>query len=303
MRSTATSRRSSCGPACRRRRAAGSRRLRRQLARFRRAASTRRKCYTEAYSVFGLKCIIAPEVPEQRGLARAVRDRRAGGTCVAPLRPAPVTARHVIGQMLPDLMFGCLPQALDGQVPAESAGSIWVPGDGGRAGRRRRWHAVQRDERRPRRHGRPAGQGRPSTHRVSQRRRRHPGGDHGGPVAAGVLAQGVPARFRRRRPVSRRPRAAHRDRRPRWPAPFTCDAATFDRLRNPARGRDGGADGAPGQVFIESASGLEAFTGKGTIRRAGELPSARGPSRRRRVRRPCRGVIRRCSRATCASAW
>src|SRR5436309_4256695 len=35
-------------------------------------------------------------------------------------------ARHVIGQMLPDLMFGALAQALDGRVPAESAGSIWV---------------------------------------------------------------------------------------------------------------------------------------------------------------------------------
>jgi N-methylhydantoinase B/acetone carboxylase, alpha subunit len=27
-------------------------------------------CYTEAYASFGVKCIVAPKVPEQRGLAR-----------------------------------------------------------------------------------------------------------------------------------------------------------------------------------------------------------------------------------------
>ena len=48
------------------------------------------------------------------------------GTCVDPTRPSPVTARHVIGQMLADCVFGCLAQALPGKVQAESAGSIWI---------------------------------------------------------------------------------------------------------------------------------------------------------------------------------
>jgi len=48
------------------------------------------------------------------------------GSVVHPERPSPVTARHVIGQMLPDLMFGCMEAPLGGNVPAESAGSIWV---------------------------------------------------------------------------------------------------------------------------------------------------------------------------------
>ena len=84
------------------------------------------RCYTEAYSVFGLKCIIAPAIPNNAGSLEPFRVLVEDGSCVAPLRPAPVSARHVIGQMLPDLMFGALAQALDGGVPAESAGSIWV---------------------------------------------------------------------------------------------------------------------------------------------------------------------------------
>jgi N-methylhydantoinase B len=84
------------------------------------------KCYTDAYSVFGLKCLIAPEVPNNAGSLEPFEVRATPGSIVHPLRPAPVTARHVVGQMLPDLMFGCLEAALDGQVPGESAGSIWV---------------------------------------------------------------------------------------------------------------------------------------------------------------------------------
>ena len=84
------------------------------------------KCYTDAYSVFGLKCLIAPDVPNNSGSLEPFVILAPSGSIVAPLRPSPVTARHVVGQMLPDLMFGCLEQALAGQVPGESAGSIWV---------------------------------------------------------------------------------------------------------------------------------------------------------------------------------
>src|SRR5206468_2255383 len=44
----------------------------------------------------------------------------------APVLLRAATARHVIGQMLPELMFGCLEEPLHGKVPAEGAGSIWV---------------------------------------------------------------------------------------------------------------------------------------------------------------------------------
>ena len=83
-------------------------------------------CYTEAYTFFGLKSILAPEIPNNHGSLSLFSIEAEPNSAVNPLPPSPVSARHVIGQMLPDLAFGCLSQVLTGEVPAESAGSIWV---------------------------------------------------------------------------------------------------------------------------------------------------------------------------------
>ena len=37
-----------------------------------------------------------------------------------------VTARHVIGQALPDLVLGCLSKALPGEILSESSGALWT---------------------------------------------------------------------------------------------------------------------------------------------------------------------------------
>ena len=84
------------------------------------------RTYTHAYSVFGLKAVIAPHVPNNIGSLSCFDLVTEPGTCVDPIRPSPVTARHVIGQMLADSVFGCLAQALPGTVQAESAGPIWI---------------------------------------------------------------------------------------------------------------------------------------------------------------------------------
>jgi N-methylhydantoinase B len=99
-------------------------------------------CYTEAYSVFGLKCIIAPDVPNNAGSLRPFRVTAPPGSIVNPLRPAPVSARHVVGQMLADMMFGCLADAVGGQVPAEGAGSLWVLPMGGQRSDGRRYNVM-----------------------------------------------------------------------------------------------------------------------------------------------------------------
>jgi N-methylhydantoinase B len=39
--------------------------------------------------------------------------------------PLPVAMRHITGQMLPDLMIGCLHGALPGRVPAEGTSCLW----------------------------------------------------------------------------------------------------------------------------------------------------------------------------------
>jgi N-methylhydantoinase B len=38
-----------------------------------------------------------------------------------------VAARHTVGQMLPDVVFGCLENVIPGGVPAEGASALWNP--------------------------------------------------------------------------------------------------------------------------------------------------------------------------------
>ncbi len=84
------------------------------------------RTYTLAYSVFGLKAVIAPHVPNNIGSLSAFDMITEPGTVIDPIRPSPVTSRHVVGQMLADCVFGCLAQALPGKVQAESAGPLWM---------------------------------------------------------------------------------------------------------------------------------------------------------------------------------
>ena len=53
--------------------------------------------------MFGLKCLIAPDVPNNAGSLSPFEVLAQVGSIVHPQRPSRVTARHVIGQMLRDL--------------------------------------------------------------------------------------------------------------------------------------------------------------------------------------------------------
>jgi len=64
-----------------------------------------------------VKCLVAPDVPKQCRLARTDHGKRAGGLRAHARRPWPVAARHTVGQMLPDVVFGCLHQVIKGGVP------------------------------------------------------------------------------------------------------------------------------------------------------------------------------------------
>ena len=72
------------------------------------------KCYTDAYTSFGVKCIVAPGIPNNAGSLEVVTVACPEDSIVHPLRPRAVTARHVIGQMLPELVFGCFDEPLRG---------------------------------------------------------------------------------------------------------------------------------------------------------------------------------------------
>jgi N-methylhydantoinase B len=82
-------------------------------------------CYTEAYASFGVRCIVGADIPNNAGSLAAVRVTAPVGAILNAVHPAPVAARHIIGQMLPDTVFGCLHQAVAGGVPAEGTSCLW----------------------------------------------------------------------------------------------------------------------------------------------------------------------------------
>lgn len=216
------------------------------------------KCYTDAYTVFGLKCVIAPDVPNNAGSLEVFEILAEPGSCVAPEPPSPVSARHVIGQMLPDLAFGCLAQALPGRIPAESAGSIWVLA---MASAHEKVRAVGIGHHfqvmnvgiggigaRPGKDGIdvmafPSGVGvipievtENESPLVFWRKAMLPGSGGAGRYRGG-MGQMI--------------EIGHREN-----EPFTIAAATFDRINHPARGRDGGQDGRVGAARLASGKDL-----------------------------------------------
>src|SRR5205085_5617242 len=83
--------------------------------------------YCLAYTAFGVKCLVAPEVPNNAGSLAPITVSAPEGCVLNAKRPWPVAARHTVGQMLPDVVFGCLHQVIAGGVPAEGASSLWNP--------------------------------------------------------------------------------------------------------------------------------------------------------------------------------
>ncbi|QCK84496.1 hydantoinase B/oxoprolinase family protein [Phreatobacter aquaticus] len=82
-------------------------------------------CYTIAYTSYALGCIVARDIPNNAGSLEPRTVSAPPGTVVNALKPAAVVARHLVGLMLPDLVFGCLRQAIPDRVPAEGAGVLW----------------------------------------------------------------------------------------------------------------------------------------------------------------------------------
>ncbi len=81
--------------------------------------------YTTAYAVFGVNCVLNPDIPCNHGSLAPIGVLAPPGSVLNAQRPSPVSARHMIGHMLPDLVLGALAPIL--AVPAEGAGLIWNP--------------------------------------------------------------------------------------------------------------------------------------------------------------------------------
>ncbi len=83
--------------------------------------------YTEAYASFGVRCIVGNEIPNNAGSLGVVHVSAPEGSILNAPPPRAVSARHSIGQMLPDVVLGCLDQVVANVTPAEGASCIWNP--------------------------------------------------------------------------------------------------------------------------------------------------------------------------------
>jgi N-methylhydantoinase B len=213
--------------------------------------------YTGAYSFYGIKCVIAPEVPSNHGTLAPFSVSAPEGTIVNPLRPAPVSARHIIGHCLPDAVMGCLEQALPGRTLAES-GMMWNPylrGTIGFAGELRTWEFFSLIS---------AGMGARST-KDGLDATAFPSALKGIPVEAVENTAPIVVWRKELRPDSGgagefRGGAGQIVEIAALQETELSFKAMFDRIDNPAEGRAGGKAGAPGVVRLSSGSSLR---GKG----------------------------------------
>ncbi len=83
--------------------------------------------YAEAYASFGARCLIGNDIPNNEGSLSAIRVSAPVGSILNAEPPCPVSARHALGQMLPDVVIGCLNEIIPDRVPSEGSSCIWNP--------------------------------------------------------------------------------------------------------------------------------------------------------------------------------
>ena len=216
--------------------------------------------YTRAYGSFGVRCVVGSEVPNNAGSLGTIEVTAPSGCLLNAPPPAAVSARHSIGQMLPDVVLGCLGQAMPpGSVPAEGASCLWNPvfmGGPGLTGR----HPYGDSEAFVVNPFHTGGTGaRPGKDGLSATS--FPSGVRSTPIE--ITETVAPLIFWRKEyiPDSGGPgeyrgglgqvmEVSHAD-----GAPFAV-SKMFERVRNAARGREGGAAGAPGRVYVPGAGEL-----------------------------------------------
>ncbi len=217
--------------------------------------------YTTAYTAFGVKCLTAPVIPNNAGSLAPITVSAPEGSILNAPRPCAVAIRHVIGHVLPDVVFGCLHQALSGGAPAEGASALWIP-------QLRGGHGVSD----------AAGGGTPFNVLSF-----HAGGTGARPTKDGLSATAFPSGVKSvpveivesiapvviwRKEYRADSGGPGRQRgglgqvmeiESAENAPFSV-YAMFERIQHPARGRQGGHDGAAGRVSLASGPVLR---GKG----------------------------------------
>ncbi len=213
--------------------------------------------YAHAYFSYAMLVALAPEMPSNHASLAAFSVSAPEGCILNARHPEPVAVRHVIGHFVTDLCLGAIADALPDVVPAEGAGALWNFQVSARA--------VDPSSGLPPREilmfnsggtgARPALDGLNST--------AFPSGVRTMPAEATEQAGPIVVWRKELRPDSG---GAGRQRgglgqvielgpTDGYHFAFSC---MFDRVENPARGRRGGGDGAPGRVYLDDGTPFDA---------------------------------------------
>lgn len=211
--------------------------------------------YTKAYASYALKCVVAPDIPNNSA-SLAFFTVSSPANILNAERPAPVSLRHVLGHMVPDLVLGALAQALPGRILAEGAAALWnihisVHPVAGGAGRRAEVLMFN-----------SGGMGaRPDSDGLGATA--FPSGVHTMPIEATEQTGPIVIWRKELRPDSGG-EGAYRGGLGQSIEIAAEDghefdfSAMFDRISHPARGRDGGKGGAPGSVTLDDGTRMRA---------------------------------------------
>ncbi len=81
--------------------------------------------YTRAYTTYGIKCAVSPDVPNNEGSFRPVTVMAPEGSILNARYPAAVAGRHLVGHFLPSAVMGALAGVLPERVMAPGYDGLW----------------------------------------------------------------------------------------------------------------------------------------------------------------------------------
>ena len=81
--------------------------------------------YTHAYTTYTLMCAVAPDIPNNEGAFRPITVRAPEGSILNCRRPAPVSARHLIGHFVSQPILNALSRPIPNNVIADGSAGLW----------------------------------------------------------------------------------------------------------------------------------------------------------------------------------
>jgi len=218
--------------------------------------------YTTAYCGYGLKCALAPDIPNNHASLEPFTVSAPEGCILNAQHPAPVAVRHVLGHFIPDTVLGAMSQFLPDVAPAEGAGALWNiqisarPVEGAQAPAGERLQSAEilmfnsgGSGARPALDGLNATAFPSGVHAMSVEAT-----EQTGPITVWrkELREGSGGAGQFRGGLGQVIEIAANDGHEFW------IKAMFDRVEHPARGRHGGGDGKPGVVRLDDGTEMQA---------------------------------------------